>query len=119
MAREGVSDRHGGLGSSTLRVFLRVEEAAAAIQSSREFARAREAQAWRRDLRGNYKSLYTVGGAIADEEVVRIAEKGFAEIFATREEVLGRWPEAKAGEVALLIKERADSTIKTRLVVDL
>ena len=49
----------------------------------------------------------------------RIASKGFIDVFDSWDEVIKRWPEAKASKVAILVKERPDGSVKSRLIIDL
>ena len=56
---------------------------------------------------------------MAEDEVCRIADKGFIERFRSWDEVVARWPKAIASKVALIVKERDDGTTKVRMVIDL
>ena len=111
-----------GIGQSVIhgcRVFPGIDTTSAAIEGAKVFGQMREAQGWSPSQHRNYKSFYTEGGKFAELEVNRITNLGFVEVFATWEDVVARWPHAKASKVALLIKEKADGSVKTRLIIDL
>jgi len=108
-----------GIGKSiigTCGIFPKIDKTSRAIENSKEFARLRAAEHWRHERHRNYKSFYSDDGMFAKDEVTRIAEKGFVELFSTWEDVLNRWPNAKASKVALLVKERPDGSVKSRLM---
>ena len=67
----------------------------------------------------NYTSFDADGGLHAKTEVERLKAKGFAESFASWEEVQQRWPGAIASRVACLVKVRDDGSNKVRFVTDL
>ncbi|CAK0835747.1 unnamed protein product [Prorocentrum cordatum] len=117
--------RHGcptGIGESKVRtcgIFPPVDHASAAIEKARQFAALRAAQEWRHDLHKNYASFYTDGGALAEQEVQRIEQRGYIEIIRDWDEVRSRWPDATASKVALLVKTREDGSTKARIIIDL
>ncbi|CAK0840856.1 unnamed protein product, partial [Prorocentrum cordatum] len=117
--------RHGcptGIGESEVRtcgIFPPVDHASAAIEKARQFAALRVAQQWRHDLRNNYASFYADGGALAEQEVQRIEQRGYIEIIRDWDEVRSRWPDATASKVALLVKTREDGSTKARIIIDL
>ncbi|CAK0883204.1 unnamed protein product, partial [Prorocentrum cordatum] len=117
--------RHGcptGIGESEVRtcgIFPPVDHASAAIEKARQFAALRAAQEWRHDLHKNYASFYTDGGALAEQEVQRIEQRGYIEIIRDWDEVRSRSPDATASKVALLVKTREDGSTKARIIIDL
>ena len=111
-----------GIGDSVIvgcGVFPPAEGSSASVEAAKIFAMMLEAQGWDSERHRNDKSFYVDGGATADAEVSRITQKGFVDILPTWEAVQQRWPEATASKVALLLKEKPDGSIKSRLIIDL
>ena len=111
-----------GMGDSSIAacgVLPRADHTSAAILKAQAFGLQQQAMAWQADKHRNYVSFYTEGGKLAEEEITRIAGKGFIELFDTWEQVTARWPKATASKIALLIKERPDGTMKKRIIIDL
>jgi hypothetical protein len=94
-----------GIGTSEIPargVFPAIDSASASVMSSKEYAKSQAVFDWRFDRHKNYKSFYTDDGKIANTEISRIADRGFVDIFDSWEDVLARWPNAKASKVSSL-----------------
>ena len=88
-----------------------------AVEGSRIFAGQRKEQNWVEEDHQHYKSLYAKKGKSAEEGVQNY--KGFVEAFKYWTEVLQSWPAAVASKVALIVKQKADGTMKLCFVIDL
>jgi hypothetical protein len=109
-----------GIGDSVITgrgIFPAVAGTSAAILASKECAKLQDD--WHEDHHVNYKSFYVDSGDWAEAEIERIRGKGFIQTFDTWDEVVKKWPGAIASKVALILKERADGSTKTRLIVDM
>jgi hypothetical protein len=104
-----------GIGTSEIPargVFPAINTASASVMSSKEYAKSQAVFDWRFDRHKNYKSFYTDDGRIAKAEVDRIADKGFVDVFATWEEVIKRWPNAKASKVLANVPPKTEFQFK-------
>jgi hypothetical protein len=109
-----------GIGSSVISgrgIFPKVEGTSAAILASKECAKLQED--WQDEKHVNYKSFYQDSGDYAEVEIKRISDKGFIEVFDTWADIEKKWPGAIASKVALIVKEKVDGSMKTRLIVDM
>eukprot|EP00435_Cladocopium_sp_Y103_P041707 s3444_g11.t1 len=52
-------------------------------------------------------------------ELERLTAEGHLEIIGTWEEVISRWPDARATKLATLVKEKPDGSTKTRFISDM
>lgn len=66
----------------------------------------------------NYKS-FAENSKYAELEFQRLLEEKHVEKLGTWDKVKARWKDAMATKIALLIKEKADATVKVRFVVDM
>ena len=66
----------------------------------------------------NYKS-FDEAGDFAKEELHRLLEEGHLKHIGNWKTTKGKWKEALATKLAVLVKEKEDGSVKTRFIVDM
>jgi len=117
--RSGCPTGAKGSTINTCGVFPPATAVSSAVEAPRTFASLMAGATWGPHAHRNYKSYYVSEGVHSATEVERIKSRGFIEVLAEWTSVIARWPSAQASKVALIIKERADRSLKLRFVVDL
>eukprot|EP00971_Amphidinium_carterae_P057588 1138821-Amphidinium_carterae.1 len=59
----------------------------------------------------NYRS-FDEAGPLAFDEVTRLVDKGYAEHYENWQAVVGKWPNARATKVGVIVKEKSDGSHK-------
>eukprot|EP00435_Cladocopium_sp_Y103_P044912 s3083_g12.t1 len=95
-------------------VFLPAQQTKAQLESA-EFLALRGTEV---TVDRNYRSFHEHELESA-YELERLTAEGHLEVIGTWEEVIARWPDARATKLATLVKERPDGTTKTRFISDM
>eukprot|EP00972_Heterocapsa_arctica_P064350 9497120-Heterocapsa_arctica.AAC.1 len=65
----------------------------------------------------NYAS-FREAGDLAVTELHRLVDLGYLEEMGSWDDVLARWPDARAVRLAVVLKEKPDGSTKVRLILD-